>query len=75
MFSSIIFTIIITFIFSFDDFIITSITSNTTTVGTELYQGQFRSWALALGTLILLIMITTNIIFFIHVNKKSKGKA
>ena len=74
MFSSIIFTIIITFIFSFDDFIITSITSNTTTIGTELYQGQFRSWALALGTLILLIMIVTNIIFFIHVKKKTKGK-
>lgn len=73
MFSSIIFVIIITFIFSFDDFIITSITSNITTIGTQLYQGQFRSWALALGTLILLLMAATNIVFFIRVRNKSKG--
>lgn len=72
MFPPIIFTIVITFVFSFDDFIITSITSNTTTIGTQLYQGQFRSWALALGTLILLAMIITNIFFFIKVNRKTK---
>ncbi len=73
MFSSIIFTIIITFVFSFDDFIITSITSNATTVGTQLYQGQFRSWALALGTLILVMMIITNLVIFIKNYKKTKG--
>lgn len=73
MFSSIIFTIVITFIFSFDDFIITQMTSNTPTVGTELYQGQFRSWALALGTLILIFMLIVNLVFFLKMNKKSKG--
>ncbi|MBD5423118.1 MAG: ABC transporter permease [Mycoplasma sp.] len=73
MFSSIIFTIIITCIFSFDDFIITSITSNTTTIGTQLYQGQFRSWALALGTLILFLMVITNVVFFIRIQHKSKS--
>ena len=72
MFSSVIFTIIITFVFSFDDFIITTITSNTSTIGTQLYQGQFRSWALALGTLILLAMIITNIIFFIRMQNKER---
>ncbi len=70
MLSPIIFTIIITFVFSFDDFIITSITSNITTVGTQLYQGQFRSWALALGTLILIVMLAMNVAFFIKQNKK-----
>lgn len=74
MFSSIVFTIIITFVFSFDDFIITSITSNITTVGTELYQGQFRSWALALGTIILIVMIVTNIFFFVRLTKKQKQR-
>lgn len=73
MIPSIIFTIIITFVFSFDDFIITTITSNLTTVGTELYQGQFRSWALALGTLILFIMIIGNIVFFLK-NWKNRRK-
>ena len=74
MFSSIVFTIIITFVFSFDDFIITSITSNVSTIGTQLYQGQFRSWALALGTLILLVMIITNIVFFIKMSNKGKER-
>ena len=73
MIPSIIFTIIITFVFSFDDFIITTITSNLTTIGTELYQGQFRSWALALGTLILFVMIIGNVIFFLK-NWKNKRK-
>lgn len=72
MFSSILFTIIITFVFSFDDFIVTSITSNTVTIGTQLYQGQFRSWALALGTIILIAMLIGNVIFFL---KNKKGKA
>lgn len=73
MFSSIIFTILITFVFSFDDFIITSITSNMTTIGTQLYQGQFRSWALALGTLILVAMVLINILFFVRTWHKNKG--
>lgn len=74
MLSSIIFTIVITFVFSFDDFIITSITSNISTIGTQLYQGQFRSWALALGTLILVIMLLTNIFYFLKTFKKKSGK-
>lgn len=73
MFSSIIFTVVITFIFSFDDFIITQMTSNTPTIGTQLYQGQFRSWALALGTLILLLMVIVNVGFFIKMQRKGKG--
>lgn len=73
MFSSIVFTVVITFIFSFDDFIITQMTSNTPTIGTQLYQGQFRSWALALGTLILLLMVIVNIGFFIKMQRKGKG--
>ena len=43
MMPSIIFSIVVTFVFSFDDFIITTITANADTVGTMLYQGQFRS--------------------------------
>ena len=72
MLSSIIFTVIITFVFSFDDFIITSITSNVTTIGTQLYQGQFRSWALALGSFIILIMLLVNVAFFIKMARKEK---
>lgn len=70
MIPSVIFTTVVTFVFSFDDFIITSITSNTETVGTMLYQGKFRSWALALGSLLLVAMIVGNIVVYFKVAKK-----
>lgn len=70
MIPSIIFTVVITFVFSFDDFIITVVTSNTETVGTMLYQGQFRSWALALGSILLIAMIVGNIVVYFKIAKK-----
>lgn len=70
MLPSIFFVIIVTFVFSFDDFIITSITSNAPTIGTQLYQGQFRSWALALGSFLLILIIVINVCVFLKNNKK-----
>ena len=70
MMPSIIFSIVVTFVFSFDDFIITTITANADTVGTTLYQGQFRSWALALGSFLLVAMIISNIIVYFKIAKK-----
>ena len=70
MMPSIIFSIVVTFVFSFDDFIITTITANADTVGTMLYQGQFRSWALALGSFLLVAMIISNIIVYFKIAKK-----
>lgn len=74
MIPSIIFTIIVTFVFSFDDFIITRMTSNTPTLGTELYQGQFRSWALALGTLLMISILIGNIFLFLKLKNKKEIK-
>lgn len=54
----------ICFIFTFDDFILARITSNASTLGTLLYeQKQFKTWILALGTLLLLFSLT---IFWVH---------
>lgn len=77
MLPSIFFTIIVTCVFSFDDFIITSITSNAETIGTQLYRGQFQSWALALGSILLIFMMVSNIIIYfksLKVNVKTKEK-
>ncbi|WP_341492180.1 ABC transporter permease [Mesomycoplasma ovipneumoniae] len=57
---------------SFDDFIITKITSNTQTVGTLLYQGTFKTWALMLGTIMLFISVISNLIWLYYKNKKEK---
>lgn len=70
MLQPIIFTIVVTFVFSFDDFIVTSITSNAPTLGTELYQGQFRSWALALGSILLVSIIIGNVFLYLKNSKK-----
>lgn len=67
-------TIIVSMVLSFDDFIITTITSNADTVGTELYQGRFQSWALAIGALLLISIIFINIYFFIRNWKKKEAK-
>lgn len=71
MFPSISFTIIVSMVLSFDDFIITSITSNSTTVGTELYQGRFQSWALAIGSILLTSTIILNIYLFFSKSRKT----
>ncbi|WP_373434946.1 ABC transporter permease [Metamycoplasma equirhinis] len=63
MLGSIAFTFIITFALSFDDFIITRIVSNTETLGTQLYEGQFQAWSLAIGTISLLIVVLGNVIY------------
>ncbi|MGL5521742.1 MAG: ABC transporter permease [Metamycoplasmataceae bacterium] len=72
MLSSIGFTLIISVIFSFDDFIITRMVSNMETVGTELYQGNFQPWALAFGSILIIIIFAFNLFFYIK-NKKRKA--
>ncbi|MGL4343312.1 MAG: ABC transporter permease [Metamycoplasmataceae bacterium] len=74
MLSSINFTLIISIILSFDDFIITRIVSNMETVGTELYQGNFKSWALALGSIFIVIIFIGNIVYFIKKNKQERKR-
>lgn len=59
---SIFFSFLITLIFCFDDFIIARVTSNVTTFGTLLYQeNNLKSWILAIGSLILMIILIVNI--------------
>ncbi|MGY6172037.1 ABC transporter permease [Candidatus Mycoplasma pogonae] len=72
MIPSIIFVFFISVFLSFDDFIITRIVSNTETIGTELYEGKFKTWSLALSAIMLFFVIIGNIIYIIF--KKYKNK-
>ncbi|MDC8921487.1 ABC transporter permease subunit [Metamycoplasma hyosynoviae] len=63
MLGSIGFTFVITIALSFDDFIITRIVSNTETLGTQLYEGQFQAWSLGIGAISLIIVILGNAIY------------
>ncbi|MXR05739.1 ABC transporter permease [Mycoplasma flocculare] len=72
MLPAIISTFVVVVFLSFDDFIITKITSNAQTVGTLLYQGTFKTWALMLGTIMLFFAIISNFVWIYYKNKKEK---
>ncbi|VEU78267.1 ABC transporter permease [Mycoplasmopsis columbinasalis] len=62
-------------ILSFDDFIILRTITNTSTLGTKLYEGEFQVWALALGSVLMFITIAGNAIYIwrkAHLVKKAK---
>ncbi|MBN0919124.1 ABC transporter permease [[Mycoplasma] gypis] len=65
MLGSIGFVFVVSMVLSFDDFIVTRIVSNTETLGTKLYEGQFQAWSLALGAICLLIVIVANIVYIL----------
>ncbi|VEU59423.1 ABC transporter permease [Mesomycoplasma neurolyticum] len=75
MIPSIFFSSVVVFFFSFDDFIITRITSNASTIGVNLYQGQFKTWSLALGTIMLCATLIGNVVWIIIKLKKGKKHA
>ncbi|MBN3534726.1 ABC transporter permease [Mycoplasma procyoni] len=72
MLPSISFVFVIVAFLSFDDFIITRITSNASTIGVELYQGTFKTWALALGAIMLVITILGNAIYIWNKTVKAR---
>ena len=75
MLGSIGFTFVITMTLSFDDFVITKIVSNTETLGTQLYEGQFQAWSLAIGAIALIIVIFGNAVYVtykLNADKKEK---
>ncbi|WGI36996.1 ABC transporter permease [Mesomycoplasma lagogenitalium] len=72
MIPAIVFVFVIVTFLSFDDFIITRITSNTSTIGVELYQGTFKTWALALGAIMLVVTIVGNIAYISYKTYRSK---
>lgn len=63
--------IVITLTLSFDDFIITRVTSNTTTIGTKLYESSFKGWALALGAIMTFMAVTASVVFSILKRRKN----
>ncbi|UUD35878.1 ABC transporter permease subunit [Mycoplasmopsis citelli] len=72
MIPSIIMIVIVSTVLSFDDYIITHVVSNTPTLGTKMYEGEFKPWGLVLGTVILFIVIFGNIIYTFFKAKKEK---
>ncbi|MEA4206083.1 ABC transporter permease subunit [Mycoplasma sp. 1199] len=63
MIPSIIMSVIVASVLSFDDFIITRTVSNMQTIGTDLYAGSFEPWGLIFGAIILVLTIIGNIIY------------
>lgn len=63
MIPSIIFASTISAFFSFDDFIVTRLLSNTSTLGTKLYEGVFRSWGLVVGAALMMMTLIGSVIF------------
>ncbi|WP_027120895.1 ABC transporter permease [Mycoplasmopsis lipofaciens] len=77
MIPSIIFAGMITTFLSLDDFIILKTTTNTSTLGTKLYEGHFKAWGLVVGAAFLFITIIGNAIYVsykIYIMKKTKKR-
>lgn len=72
MIPAVISTSVVVVFLSFDDFIITKITSNSQTVGTLLYQGTFKTWALLLGAIMLILIVVGNVFWIRYKLKKDK---
>lgn len=71
MLPSILMTFVVSFVFSIDDFIIARTVSNTSTLGTKLYEGAFQAWGLILGSIVLIITLVGNVIYTI-INARNK---
>lgn len=63
MLPTIVYTLLVSAFMSFDDFIIMKTLSNTPTLGTKLYEGEFRSWGLVVGAALLILVILGNLIY------------
>ncbi|MCS4536849.1 MULTISPECIES: ABC transporter permease [unclassified Mycoplasma] len=74
MIPSIIFAGLVATFLSFDDFIILKTTTNTSTLGTKLYEGNFRGWGLVVGAAVLLMTLVGNAIYIAYKVKKTKVK-
>lgn len=72
MLISMFFSGIITIVFSFDDFILARITSNVSTVGVQLFAGDIKPWALAIGSILLISVLIGNISYILYITKKNK---
>ncbi|WP_025755521.1 ABC transporter permease [Mycoplasmopsis cricetuli] len=66
MIPSIIMIVLVSTVLSFDDYIITHVTSNASTLGTKIYEGEFKPWGLVLGSIILFFVIVGNIIYIFY---------
>ena len=70
MISVIIVVFLIAFTLSFDDFILTKTVSNTSTISLKMYEGKFHGWAMALGSIFLLITLLATTIYTIFNKRK-----
>ncbi|WP_036464588.1 ABC transporter permease [Mycoplasmopsis sturni] len=66
--------ILVSTVLSFDDYIIAHVVSNTSTLGTKMYEGEFKPWGLVIGTIILAFVIVGNIIYSATKIKKGRQK-
>lgn len=64
---------VISMTLSFDDFILTRTVSNTSTIGTKLYESPIKGWALALGSIMMLLTISGSLLFVLIKTKRGKN--
>ncbi|AIA29291.1 spermidine/putrescine ABC transporter permease protein [Mycoplasmopsis californica] len=74
MMATIIFVGLVATFLSFDDFIILKTLTNTSTLGTKLYEGNFRGWGLVVGSTILFATLIGNAIYVAVKVKRVKLK-
>ncbi|QSF13975.1 ABC transporter permease [Mycoplasma sp. Mirounga ES2805-ORL] len=74
MLPTLIFSAVISIFFSFDDFIITRLVSNTSTLGTKLYESRFRGWGLVVGGALMIATLIGSLIYVIYKNKGNLWK-
>ncbi|MEA4115596.1 ABC transporter permease subunit [Mycoplasma sp. 744] len=63
MLPTIIFVAVVAAVLSFDDFIILRTLTNTSTLGTKLYESDFQAWGLVIGAALMLITLFINIVW------------
>ncbi|BAW18015.1 spermidine/putrescine ABC transporter permease PotC [Mycoplasmopsis bovigenitalium] len=74
MIPTIVFAGLVATFLSFDDFIILKTTTNTSTLGTKLYEGNIKPWGLVVGTAILFATFIGNAIYIGYKAKMTKTK-
>lgn len=74
MFPVIIASFVIAISLSFDDFILTRITSKVETIGVILYSSNLKNWILMLGTIMLFITLSGSITYALIQGRKGKVK-
>lgn len=72
MLPSSVFSAIVAIFISFDDYIIVHVTSNVATLGTKIYEADFKPWGLVVGGVLMIVILLGNGIYILAKRKEWK---